>query len=275
MRIVAILALCVSGVRAAEPSQGRTAADESVSEDVRVADGALRPRTVVVVPFANITGRPADEWLTVGIAETVAADLDRFAALTVVARETLDLRSAGRSAELADQHELVESAREQGISWIVTGGFQQLGTQLRITARIVGVATGIAVESVKVDGEMADLFNLQDQIVEGLTLGFAEIAGVVPPAVSTAAPGPEDSSPSAEDIAVVQSGSSEQVRDTTPADITGGIVIGDASPQLGLAVGSRVGAVPEDWPVSYPRHLKRSERISPHSAFLPTSRPRL
>ena len=150
----------------------------------------------------------------------------------------------------------------RGISWIVTGGFQQLGTQLRITARIVGVATGIAVESVKVDGEMADLFNLQDQIVEGLTLGFAEIAGVVPPAVSTAAPGPEDSSPSAEDIAVVQSGSSEQVRDTTPADITGGIVIGDASPQLGLAVGSRVGAVPEDWPVSYPRHLKRSERIS-------------
>ena len=239
--IVAILALCVSAVRAAESSQGQTAGDESASEDVRVADGALRPRTVVVVPFANITGRPADEWLTVAIAETVAADLDRFAALTVVARETLDLRAAGRSAELADQHELVESAREQGISWIVTGGFQQLGTQLRITARIVGVATGIAVESVKVDGEMADLFNLQDQIVEGLTVGFAEIAGVVPPAVSTAAPGPEDSSPSAEEIAAVQSGSSEQVRDTTPADITGGIVIGDASPQPGLAAG--VGAL--------------------------------
>ena len=227
--------------RAAEPSQGQTAGDESPSKDARVADAALRPRTVVVVPFVNITGQPVDEWLTVAIAETVAADLDRFAALTVVAHETFDLRSAGRSAELADQHELFESAREQGISWIVTGGFQQLGSQLRITARIVSVATGLAVESVKVDGEMADLFTLQDQIVEGLTVGFAEIAGVVPPAVSTGTPALEDSSPSAEDIVVVQSGSGVQVRDTSPADIPGGIAIGGASPQFGLAEG--VGAL--------------------------------
>ncbi|SVC60110.1 uncharacterized protein METZ01_LOCUS312964, partial [marine metagenome] len=63
-----------------------------------------------------------------------------------------------------------------GVSWMVAGGFQRLGHQLRITARIVNVETGVVRETIKVDGTTDELFALQDQLVEGLGDGLATIA---------------------------------------------------------------------------------------------------
>ena len=49
----------------------------------------LRPRTVVVVPFVNISGDPDIDWLGTGIAQTVTADLEQFRDLSVIGREGL------------------------------------------------------------------------------------------------------------------------------------------------------------------------------------------
>ena len=60
-------------------------------------DGATpRPATVTVAPFANITGDPTIDWLGVGIAETVAVDLERFDGLAIVGRASLAAGPDGR-----------------------------------------------------------------------------------------------------------------------------------------------------------------------------------
>ena len=53
------------------------------------AQESARPRTVLVVPFENISAEPADDWLTEGIAETVTVDLHQIPALTVVTHESV------------------------------------------------------------------------------------------------------------------------------------------------------------------------------------------
>ena len=161
----------------------------------------LRPRTVAVVPFANVSGRPEDEWIGVGIAETVTADLEQFVDLTVVGREALvDLvdRRTEAAPNLSDETVALDLARRLGVSWIVAGGFQRLDTQLRITAQIVSVESGTAHETVKVDGGLREIFTLQDRIVEELRDGFARIASseseppfAAPEAADNTAPSPE------------------------------------------------------------------------------------
>jgi len=133
------------------------------------AQESARPRTVLVVPFENISAEPADDWLTEGIAETVTVDLHQIPALTVVTHESV----VGGGLEEATARDL---ARKLGATWIVAGGFQRLGSQLRITARIVNVDTGVAIATLKVDGETDDLFALQDRVVQGLGEGFATVA---------------------------------------------------------------------------------------------------
>ena len=103
---------------------------------------------VEVDPFTNVTGDPADAWIGQGIAETVATDL-------------VGVVEAGPTR------------------WHVVGAFQRVGEVLRITAELVEVATGRVHTAVKIDGEVSDLFALQDEL--GLRLAdflrTAEIEG--------------------------------------------------------------------------------------------------
>ena len=167
-------------------------------ESVYAERTTLRVGTVAVVPFDNISGSPTDDWLGTGIAETVGADLQQFPTLSVVGREALlaslnDGRVKTPQA-LGDLSVARDVARELGVAWIVTGGFQRLGDQLRITARIVNVETGDAREAAKVDGSFDEVFALQDRVVAGFEgiSGFRGISGqmqqMTPPLVSAVGP---------------------------------------------------------------------------------------
>ena len=138
---------------------------------------ASSPNSVMVVPFANVTGNPDVQWLEIGIAETVVADLEQLQGLSIVRSAGLD--SSTETAPLRDRLAL-SAAREQGVSWLVSGGFQSLGEQLRITARIIDVATGTIRATVKVDGVLGDTFILQDKIIAGLAPEFASIVQSIP-----------------------------------------------------------------------------------------------
>ena len=128
---------------------------------------AAAPNSVMVVPFANVAGNPDVQWLEIGIAETVVADLEQLQGLSIVRSAGLD--SSTETAPLRDRLAL-SAAREQGVSWLVSGGFQSLGEQLRITARIIDVATGTIRATVKVDGVLGDTFILQDKIIAGIMM---------------------------------------------------------------------------------------------------------
>jgi serine/threonine protein kinase/Tfp pilus assembly protein PilF len=138
-------------------------------------------RSIAVITFTNITREPADEWIGSGIAETVSADLKTIHGLTVIGRERIF--DALRNLQPADDRALddrfaIEIGRGLGARWIAAGGYQRFGTEIRITARFVEVATGEILRNVKIDGAIADIFRLQDRIVFELTQGLQlQLAG--------------------------------------------------------------------------------------------------
>ncbi|MBS1786227.1 MAG: protein kinase [Acidobacteria bacterium] len=129
-------------------------------------------KSIAVMSFINVTQNPADEWLGSGIAETVTADLKKIEGLSVIGRERVfeSLRRLGVDAEIEYDTTMATSVgREVGARWILTGGYQKIGEMLRITARVVEVESGEVQRTVKIDGLMKDIFELQDKIVYELS----------------------------------------------------------------------------------------------------------
>ena len=73
---------------------------------------------------------------------------------------------------LLDDAQARRVARDLGMAWVITGGFQRVGCALRVVARIVEVATGDIRRTVTLDGMADELFILQDRIVVELSAGF-------------------------------------------------------------------------------------------------------
>ena len=110
--------------------------------------------SVAVAPFINLSQQTSDDWIGIGIAETVASDLqDR--GLSVVGLER------GPTTDEA----MLTATRAAGADWLVAGAYQRVGDVLRITVRLIEAATGAVRQSSAIDGTVNDLFQLQDQVV--------------------------------------------------------------------------------------------------------------
>ncbi len=164
-------ALLVSGlvIAASPPAAGAQA--PSGAPATPAAEDAL----VFVVPFANLSDDPADDWLGVGIAEAVAIDLQTAGARVV---------RAAAGAPGADGG--LEAGRRAGADRVVHGSYQRLAGRLRVTARLVDAADGGVLHSVSVTGPVEDFFDLQDQVAAELRGGFESAA---PAAARDPAPG--------------------------------------------------------------------------------------
>ena len=155
------------------------------------APASLMGDAVAVVAFDNITGAPEDEWIGFGIAETITADLAGLGTIAVVGNDAVEaaLRQArlepGAAANLSDTP-AVQAGRALGARWVIGGGFQRLGQQVRLTARIVDVATAAVQHATTVDGMLGELFDLQDRLSEDLRRGLSGGA----PAMAANVPSP-------------------------------------------------------------------------------------
>jgi len=139
------------------------------------APTGLDERRIAVMTFSNVTRNEADDWIGTGIAETVTSDLKNIRGVTVIGRE--HIYEALRRLSPTQQSELDEKVaalvgHEVGARWMICGGYQRIGEALRITARGVEVATGEVVRTVKIDGQLGDIFELQDRIVRELSQHF-------------------------------------------------------------------------------------------------------
>ncbi len=178
--------------------------------------------TLAVVPFTNITGRADDAWIGQGLAETIAADLEQFEGVTTVRRDAV--ASALGGDDFAD----VEDDRRLRAAWLVTGGYQRLGDQLRITAQLVSTSAPDAVVAgvVKVDGMAVDIFDLQDRVVDELRDSVRALSSGVVTSVERVAP----PLPSVNDMVT-----------GAPAEVAEGIVSGTpTSAGFGVAEGAGI-----------------------------------
>ena len=174
-----IFLLVVLTVTALLPGRGE--AQEGSPGAPGFPGASVQPVTVAVVPFENISVSPSDDWLGDGIAETLSADLERLDAVSVVGGASLTsepqaLDAGMPSSGTGDDERMREVSRRRGAAWLVTGGYQRHGDQVRITARLVDTATGTVAAAAKADGAAEEIFTLQDRIGEELASTLASLA---------------------------------------------------------------------------------------------------
>jgi TolB-like protein len=105
--------------------------------------------------------------------ETVTADLNGTLALEVVGREAVsELRRLIGTGALepwsADETLALEMARRAAAAWLITGAYRRVGDNVRVTAKLIDVAEGTIVQTVKLDGDQKDILALEDLIVPEL-----------------------------------------------------------------------------------------------------------
>jgi DNA-binding winged helix-turn-helix (wHTH) protein/Tfp pilus assembly protein PilF len=141
----------------------------------RARAAASAEPSIAVMDFMNVTGEPDSAWLSAGIAETVTGDLRAMGRFRVVDR--------GRVMEARRQTSgsLQDVAAHLGTRFAVVGSYQRSADRIRITARVVDVDSGEALADAKVDGPLAEIFDLQDQIVARFSKELGIAAAAVPP----------------------------------------------------------------------------------------------
>ena len=123
------------------------------------AASASTKATIAILPFANLSGDPAHEYLSDGITEDIITDLSRWRMLAVVSRSA-SFRYRGIGADVG------RIARELQVRYIVEGSVRRLGERIRITAQLIDTETGSHVWADRFDRERADVFKVEDEVVQ-------------------------------------------------------------------------------------------------------------
>jgi TolB-like protein/class 3 adenylate cyclase/Flp pilus assembly protein TadD len=123
--------------------------------------------SLVVLPFTNLSGDPAQDYFADGITENLTTDLSRIRGSFVIARNTA-FTYKGKNVDAK------EIGRELGVRYVLEGSVQREGTRVRVNAQLIDAETGAHLWADRFDEDVADLFKLQDEVVARLanTLGF-------------------------------------------------------------------------------------------------------
>jgi adenylate cyclase len=122
--------------------------------------------SVAVLPFTNMSGDPEQEFVSDGIAEDVITALSRYPSLFVIARNS-SFTYRGRAVDVK------QVGRELGVRYVLEGSVRKAGNRIRVTAQLVEAGTGNHVWANRYDRDLADIFAVQDEITEAVTIAIA------------------------------------------------------------------------------------------------------
>jgi adenylate cyclase len=114
-----------------------------------------------VLPFANMSGEPEQEYFSDGISEDIITDLSKVSALQVTARNTA-FTFKGKAVEVT------EVARKLSVTHVVEGSVRKAGGRVRISAQLIDGATGDHLWAERYDRDLTDIFALQDEVTEAI-----------------------------------------------------------------------------------------------------------
>jgi len=127
------------------------------------AGAPLRTRpSVAVLPFANLSAEPEQEYFCDGMAEEIINSLAHLDRLRVVAR-TSSFAFKGKNEDIR------EMGRQLGVETLLEGSVRRAGNRLRVTTQLINVADGCHLWSERFDREMEDVFAIQDEISLAVT----------------------------------------------------------------------------------------------------------
>lgn len=112
---------------------------------------------IAVLPFANSCGDPEQEYFSDGVAEDILTTLSKSRALFVIARNST-FTYKGKATAIKDiGHEL-------GVRYVLEGSIRKAASRIRVTTRLVDAATGRQIWAEHYDRDVADVFQVQDEI---------------------------------------------------------------------------------------------------------------
>lgn len=113
--------------------------------------------SIAILPFANLSGDPKEDYVSDGITEDLITDLAKLSGVDVIARDSV-FAYKGKPVVLAD------AARALSVRYLVEGSVRRVGEQLRINVQLVDMTNGKSVWADRFDRSAADLFAIQDDL---------------------------------------------------------------------------------------------------------------
>ncbi len=123
--------------------------------------------SIAVLPFANLSGDPEQEYFADGMAEDITTALSRISGLFVIARNSAFTYKGGAV-------NVQQVNRELGVRYVLEGSVRRAGGRVRIVCQLIDASSGIHVWADRFDAELNDIFELQDRVSES-------VAGVIEP----------------------------------------------------------------------------------------------
>jgi serine/threonine protein kinase/Flp pilus assembly protein TadD len=117
--------------------------------------------SVAVLPFQNLSADPENEFFSDGLAEEILNALSQVEGLRVAAR-TSSFTFKGRTTDVS------EIGSKLHVSTVLDGSVRRSGNRIRVTVQLVDVANGFQLWSERYDREMADIFDVQDEIARAI-----------------------------------------------------------------------------------------------------------
>ena len=114
-----------------------------------------------MLPFANMGGDPEQDYFVDGVTESLTTDLSRINGAFVIARNTA-FTFKGKAVDVK------KLGRELNVRYVLEGSVQRGGNRLRVNVQLIDAETGNHLWAERFDKPVADLFDMQDEIVSRL-----------------------------------------------------------------------------------------------------------
>ena len=139
----------------------------SVPSSSRVESSASQDRpSIAVLPFQNMSGDPEQEYFADGMAEDIITELSRFREFAVISRNTT-FTYKGKPTDVA------QVARDLSVRYVLEGSVRKAGSRVRVTAQLIDASTNNHLWAERYDRELADVFELQEEITRTVVASIA------------------------------------------------------------------------------------------------------
>ena len=122
--------------------------------------------SIAVLPFVNLSGDPEQDYFIDGVVEDIITALSRNRAFFVIARNS-SFTYKGKPVDTK------QVARELGVRYVLEGSVRKSGNRVRVTGQFIEAESGHHLWADRFDGDLVDIFDLQDQLVTSVVGAIA------------------------------------------------------------------------------------------------------
>ena len=126
----------------------------------------MNAQSIVVLPFANLSGDADQEYFSDGFTEDLITELSRFREILVVSRNT-SFAFKERNLDVG------KIGRELGVTYSLEGTIRKMGQRVRVTVQLIKTQSGDHIWADKYDCTLDELFDVQDEIVSAIVSNVA------------------------------------------------------------------------------------------------------